>query len=148
VDAVNGDDFNPGTQDLPLKSLTLAIDAVDEGGTVHVAPGTYNVSDYWIAKSVHLLGAQAGVKAHERQGTPISQESTLTGGGWLYVWTGDIDVAIDGFRFNSIGVWAEVGTSTVAFRNNRFAGSATFRVPPGEPAEVHHRGQPVRRPRV
>lgn len=41
VNAATGDDSYPGTSAYPFKSLQKGIDEVEEGGTVHVAAGTY-----------------------------------------------------------------------------------------------------------
>lgn len=41
VDAVNGSNANPGTQALPLRSITAAFAVAQAGATVFAAPGTY-----------------------------------------------------------------------------------------------------------
>jgi len=65
--APNGSDANSGASAaLPLKSIQLAIDTVQAGGTVHFAAGNYFENSYfgWVeltaTKSIKLLGAGSG----------------------------------------------------------------------------------------
>lgn len=58
-------------------TIQQGVDAVDPGGVVRVAPGLYNETVI-INKPLQLLGAQAGVDARTRLGTP-SEESRVTG---------------------------------------------------------------------
>ncbi len=59
--APTGNDANLGNEDSPFKTIQKGIDTVSEGGTVHVATGTYQESKYgWadlvIDKSLTLIG--------------------------------------------------------------------------------------------
>ncbi len=55
VNAVTGFDSNDGTADNPFATIQYAIDNVSDGGTVHVAAGTYE-EQVTIAKSLTLVG--------------------------------------------------------------------------------------------
>lgn len=91
VDSTNGNDANPGTEAEPFRTISAAVEAVEDGGTIHVAPGTYDVTNYWLAKSVTLLGAQAGVKGYEREHTPVSEDHSQADGPTLPAATPDRD---------------------------------------------------------
>lgn len=57
VDAANGNDSNPGTQQKPWKTLTKAAASIgNSGSTLFVAPGTYSASVTWNALNVDIVG--------------------------------------------------------------------------------------------
>lgn len=72
-------------------TVVKGVRTVDAGGTVNVAAGTF-AENLTITQTVMLRGAQAGVDARTRPGTPAS-ESILTNG----VYVAANNVIIDGF---------------------------------------------------
>ncbi|MBI2357716.1 MAG: right-handed parallel beta-helix repeat-containing protein [Deltaproteobacteria bacterium] len=101
---VNDDDPNgggyasPGTScsDPGYPTVQAAINAATSGDTIQVCAGTY-VENVNLAKSLTLLGAQAGVDARGR----VATESTITAaaGTLLTLLTGSAGSTIDGFTF-------------------------------------------------
>jgi len=84
VDAVNGDDSNPGTEALPVATIQKGLDIVAEAGIVHVAAGTY-------AEEVMVGGAKTGVS--------ILGESGAVLDGGFYVAASS--TTIDGFTISN-----------------------------------------------
>ncbi len=80
--ATTGDDSNPGTVAEPFLTIQKGIDAVDLGGTVNVAQGTYTESIV-IDKSLMLLGA--------------GWETTVIVGAHIITASG---VTVDGFKLD------------------------------------------------
>ncbi len=60
VDATTGNDANPGTLALPMKTIGAAVAVVAPGGTVHVAAGAYP-EDVNVNKQLTILGAGSGI---------------------------------------------------------------------------------------
>ena len=62
VDAAAGDDANGGTAQYPKQTITAGVDAVAEGGTVHVAAGTYDIAATMVVnKAVTIAGPASGI---------------------------------------------------------------------------------------
>ncbi|MEW6607697.1 MAG: right-handed parallel beta-helix repeat-containing protein [bacterium] len=58
VDAVNGDDSNPGTQEEPFKTIGKGVEVSIDGDTVQCAPGTYTET-VTITERIALVGGGA-----------------------------------------------------------------------------------------
>lgn len=92
-----------GTEADPYCSIQGGVDAVDEGGTVHVAAGEY--SSVSINKGLTLLGAQAGVCATSRTlpeffgGAPLTESFIFSGGSGVEITSSN--VTVDGFAILS-----------------------------------------------
>ncbi len=71
VDANYTGGDSDGSEERPFQTVTQGLNAVAEGGTVYVLPGTYTATQYDIDKALTLMGAD--------QGTVILQ-TTHTGG--------------------------------------------------------------------
>lgn len=78
-----------------FSTIQAGVDAVAEGGTVHVAAGDYT-EQVVISKPLHLLGAQAGVDARERSGD--TGESKISGNGGPNITINASNVTVDGFQ--------------------------------------------------
>jgi nitrous oxidase accessory protein NosD len=115
----------PGVQpgcDFGAPTIQAAIDAAVPGDTVRVAAGDYGemVS---LAKTLQVLGVQAGVDARTREGQPESRIRFR-----LVLQAGSAGSVIDGFAFD--GGPSGIGTNPMdpvvldglSIRNNRFAG--------------------------
>ncbi len=79
-------------------TIQEALAAVDAGGTVHVAAGTYT-GIIEVTKSVTILGPNAGVKPVS--GVARNPEATLTVDGGFRLQQNVTNVVIDGFEFTS-----------------------------------------------
>ncbi len=82
--------------------IQQAVNAVADGGTVHVGPGNYP-QQVALSRPVSLLGAQAGVTPVAGGRGGVGGESRIDATGWKYNAvnvTGD-DVTVDGFMFDS-----------------------------------------------
>ncbi|HWO93514.1 MAG TPA: DUF1565 domain-containing protein [Dehalococcoidia bacterium] len=100
--ATTGSDSNDGSQASPFLTIQKALDTVQDGGTVHVAPGAYDaMTRNTIDKNVTLLGARAGVDPVGRDPTDASTESIVRGDPGFQV-TADVNVTIDGFTFQEL----------------------------------------------
>lgn len=99
--AVNAAYPGAGGPGLPCAKQTIAggIAVVDEGGTVQVAAGSYDLTTPFdeVNKSITLLGAQHGVDARTRA-VPVAQESVLTTD--LLLVNRD-SITVDGFTFDN-----------------------------------------------
>ena len=130
VDAVNGDDANAGTSTAPLKTITQAFTLVPAGGTVYVAPGTYDTTNgetfpIDVPAGVELIGDEPNKGAG---GTP----TLITGGGGYVTPAGTITVAtatgdgatIAGFTIRGPGQYGVALLDPAGtVRNNTITGS-------------------------
>jgi len=85
-----------GTQADPYCKIQDGIDNVAEGGTVHVAAGTYNENPITVNRSVTLLGAQANVEFVD--GGRAGGESVING--QIDIWADD--VTVNGFEITGV----------------------------------------------
>lgn len=125
VDTVNGNDANGGASATEAKgTIQAGVDAVDVGGTVIVAPGTY-AEGVSITKSVTLQGANSGTAGDDSRGP----ESVVTGDASMGLSVGADDVTIDGFTIEASanglnsGIHVPNGTSGTDIRNNVITGN-------------------------
>jgi hypothetical protein len=84
-------------------TIQKGVNSVDPGGSVNVAAGTYN-ENVNVNKTIALRGAQVGVDARTRTGTPAS-ESILSNG--LYASANN--VLIDGFTIQGADAIGDFG---------------------------------------
>ncbi|MBN1287949.1 MAG: DUF11 domain-containing protein, partial [Anaerolineae bacterium] len=132
VDAAAGNDANGGSSWADAKkTIQAGIDAVDIGGNVHVAAGTYLLtSPISVNKSVTILGPQGGVDPRPSAGTTrvagdAATEAIVDGGGALarLMRIAASDVVVDGLEFRNatsdmIDSAAGAGISNVTLRYN------------------------------
>jgi hypothetical protein len=101
VSEIDGLDSNPGTIDLPVKTIQQGIDiATVESKDVYVAMGTYNVStSLMIEPGVNLFGKFSGLPSWSRS----EENETIINGQELTVLAVDIDIEtrIEGFTISS-----------------------------------------------
>ena len=109
-----GNDANPGTQAAPFATIQKGVDAVAEGGTVHVAAGTYT-EQVLIQKSLDLIGAGEATTTIK---APATRSGSVTEGSntWDYIVaayaaSGTIDVKIEGFTIDADGQAKTAGTA-------------------------------------
>lgn len=134
VDAASGDDaLHHGTSSADaFATIQKAIDTVNAGGSVHVAPGLYApTDDTQVTKSVVLLGAQAGVAPATRAAADPATESVIHGGFGFWITGLSVEVTIDGFSLeektagSGIGILTGFGPTdvgaTVTVENNVFS---------------------------
>ena len=93
----SGNDSATGTSGDPLLTIQAGIDAVSAGGTVHVAPGTYDQA-LTIDHSLTLQGANAGVAGTGSRGAESLVELLAGEPGSIFDITTAAPVTIDGFR--------------------------------------------------
>ena len=116
VNAATGSDSNGGASSGDAKqTIQACVNAVDPGGTVHVATGTY-IESVNVNKAVTLAGAQAGTSAQNRV---LQPESLVTGPGGTTAFHVTADhVTIDGFDVegeandNQFGAGVVIGAGT------------------------------------
>lgn len=103
VDAVAGSDtLNQGTSSSDaFATLQKALDTVASAGTVIVAPGLYSPNFTIVAKSVTLLGAQAGVDPLTRTPPSAAVESIVESNIGFSITGVSAQVTIDGFVFRN-----------------------------------------------
>jgi hypothetical protein len=98
-----GNDGNPGTSGSPKATIQACIGAVNPGGTVYVAAGTYDES-LSIGQSVILEGANAGVSGTGARGPEtIINPSPNDGTAGVFNITTSDPVTIDGFQSTYVG---------------------------------------------
>ena len=81
VNATGGSDDYPGTQNYPLATIQAGINAVADGGTVHVADGTYN-EHFTIDKGLTLQAGSSPIIDGGGTGTAVTIDAssvTITG---------------------------------------------------------------------
>lgn len=83
-------------------TIQAAVNAVEAGGTVHVAAGVYGESQVLIAKSVQVLGAGEAVTAID------GGNAALAAPGVVRITTGAGNVRFDGFSIRNPGAAAGV----------------------------------------
>lgn len=92
--STTGDDANSGaTPGDPLRNIQTGVNAVDAGGTVHVAAGTY-LEDVIVNKSADIIGADA---------TTTIVEGPIGGSGGAAFDVVAADVLIEGFTITRAG---------------------------------------------
>ena len=116
VDAAGGDDAaNHGTSAADaFATIQKALDTVADGGTVQVAPGLYAPNFTTVAKSVTLLGAQAGVDPPARDPADPETESIVQSNTGFRITGPSAEVTIDGFVFREKTTGLSVAISTDA----------------------------------
>jgi hypothetical protein len=113
--------MQPGC-DFAAPAIQAAVDAALPGDTVRVAAGNYGET-VWMGKTLHLLGAQAGVDARTREGQPESRIGFA-----LVLQSGSAGSVIDGFAFDGgpSGIQTNPGAAValdgLRILNNRFTG--------------------------
>lgn len=128
VDAVNGDDVNPGTIDLPFKSISAALAVATNGQAISVAPGTYDTANgesfpLDLAPGMSLIGDEAN------KGDGAMATSIVGDGGTVLL--ADSNAVIAGFVITaaagpSTGV--DIAYSGVTLRNDTIRGHETYGV--------------------
>ncbi|MEW6095656.1 MAG: right-handed parallel beta-helix repeat-containing protein, partial [bacterium] len=98
VDAVNGNDDNPGTQEEPFKTIGKGVEVAIDGDTVQCAPGTYT-EEITITERIALVG----------NGTPTI-DPDIDGTAVTFSGNGADDASISGFRITGVtGDWGVAG---------------------------------------
>jgi VCBS repeat-containing protein len=107
-----------------------AIDAVDAGGTVHIAAGDYDQGTININKNnITLLGAQSGVNASSRDNVDVTDETVIHGS--IYVNHNIDGTTIDGLFMKDFtvlsleyfGVFVSGGAANTTVQNVYFQGT-------------------------
>ena len=96
VDAVNGDDANPGTEAKPFATIQKGIDTVAEGGTVHVKAGTY-IESIVVDRSITLQSTSGADVTIIEGPTPLNPDTTYN----TVVEITANDVVFDGFTITA-----------------------------------------------
>ena len=124
-----GNDNNPGTAALPLRTIQKAVNVALAGDVIHVDAGTYN-EDVNVSKQLTILGA----------GIDVSIVSGPIGGDGATFRIGTSGIVIDGFTItrdgnnttdwnnpglNNTGLAVQGQTSSVEVRNSKFDGNRT-----------------------
>ena len=131
----SGDDSNSGNADSPFATIQHAVTAVQSGGTVHVAAGTYNENVH-ITQPVTLLGANAGVSGTSGARSAESVISTSNAGNDYTVQVSSSGVTVDGFTLQqtapscnvcaAFGVQVDPNASGADVTNNVITGMTTL----------------------
>jgi hypothetical protein len=110
VDALNGNDFNPGTSSAPWKTIQKAADTISAGSVAHVRAGTYNERVI-----VTRSGSHGAFVTFEAQGNVVMQGFTIYAD----------YVRVIGFEITNSNIVSPHGTGVAALgrfneiRNNR-----------------------------
>ena len=92
----NGNDSNSGAADSPFATIQHAVNAVSSGGTVLVAPGTYN-ENVLISQPLTLAGANATHAATGPRGAESIISTNNASGNDFTVEVASPGVTVDGF---------------------------------------------------
>lgn len=141
VNATTGNDTNSGQADAPFATIQHGVSTVSSGGTVLVAPGTYN-ENVVISQPESLLGANAAVAGTgTRTAESVISTSNPTGDD-VTVDVASTGVTVAGFTITqtapvtcascaAFGVQVEPGASGAHVGNNIISGMSTSGSNPG-----------------
>ena len=141
VNAATGNDTNSGQADSPFATIQHGVSTVSSGGTVLVAPGTYN-ENVVISQPESLLGANAAVAGTgTRTAESVISTSNPTGND-ITVDVSSPGVTVAGFTITqttpvscfscaAFGVQVDPGSSGAHVANNIISGMSTSGSNPG-----------------
>lgn len=111
VDAANGLDTNPGTFQMPLKTISAAVGRTSNGDTVKVLPGTYK-EIFSVYTDINIEGHPGATIEAVTTGRPMISVNNLPG-------NEVIEVGIRGLTFDGTQIGGGIGisTGTVVFGN-------------------------------